>query len=143
MSLENEESRPEKAYKGTSAAFDLRANITTATTLPPKSRSIIASGVHLNIPQGYVGLVCPRSGLAAKHGVTVLNAPGVIDPGYIADIGVILMNFGDYEYTISPSEKIAQLLILPAPPVYLAIEGWAPQPTVRGENGFGSSGTIE
>ncbi len=138
----NDAYTPTKAYEGTSAAYDLRAEIPEPITLYALDRVVISTGVRLHLPEGTVGLVCPRSGLAIKHGVTVLNAPGIIDPGYVDTIGVILINFNDTPYTISPQEKIGQLLIIQNPDIKLATNLNFETNTVRGLNGYGSSGKI-
>lgn len=99
---------PVKAHP-TDAGYDLAA--TTDKTLAPGQRALIPTGLHINLPAGTVGYVCPRSGLAAKHGITVTNAPGVIDPGYTGEILVNLINLGAYPYTIHSGDRIAQLII--------------------------------
>lgn len=138
----NEAYMPTKAYEGTSAAYDLRAEIPEPITLYALDRAIISTGVRLHLPEGTVGLVCPRSGLAIKHGVTVLNAPGVIDPGYVDTVGVILVNLSDTPYTINPQEKIGQLLVLNNADTKLATNLNFETNTVRGLNGYGSSGKV-
>ena len=138
----NEAYTPTKAYEGTSAAYDLRAEIPEPITLYALDRAVISTGVRLHLPEGTVGLVCPRSGLAIKHGVTVLNAPGVIDPGYVDTVGVILINLSDTPYTVNPQEKIGQLLVLNNADTKLATNLNFETNTVRGLNGYGSSGKI-
>ena len=138
----NKDYLPEKAYDGTSAAYDLRADIPEPVTLHPLDRVVISAGVRIHLPEGMVGLVCPRSGLALKHGVTVLNAPGIIDPGYVDTLGVILINFSSTPYTISPQEKIGQLLIIQNSDTKLSTDLNFETNTVRGLNGYGSSGRI-
>lgn len=138
----NEAYIPTKAYEGTSAAYDLRAEIPEPITLYALDRAVISTGVRLHLPEGTVGLVCPRSGLAIKHGVTVLNAPGVIDPGYVDTVGVILVNLSDTPYTINPQEKIGQLLVLNNADTKLATNLNFETNTVRGLNGYGSSGKV-
>jgi dUTP pyrophosphatase len=133
---------PVKAYDGSSAAYDLRAEIPEPFTLHPLDRAVISTGVRIHLPTGVVGLVCHRSGLALKHGITVLNAPGIIDPGYVDTIGVILINFNDTPYTISPQEKIGQLLIIQNSDIKLSTDLNFETNTVRGLNGYGSSGKI-
>ena len=138
----NDAYTPTKAYEGTSAAYDLRAEIPEPITLYSLDRVVISTGVRLHLPEGTVGLVCPRSGLAIKHGVTVLNAPGIIDPGYVDTIGVILINLSDTPYTVNPQEKIGQLLVLNNADTKLATNLNFETNTVRGLNGYGSSGKI-
>lgn len=102
-------------------------------------RKLIPTGISVAIPEGYVGLVCPRSGLALNNGVGIVNSPGVIDPDYRGEVGVILINHGGWTFEINRGSKIAQLLIVPNPKVV-----WRPvnalDDTERGAGGFGSSG---
>nr|DAX92406.1 MAG TPA: dUTPase [Caudoviricetes sp.] len=127
---------PVKAHP-TDAGYDLVA--TEAKILPPGCRSLIPTGLRINLPAGTVGYVCPRSGLAAKHGITVLNAPGVIDPGYTGEIFVNLINLDEYSYVILEGDKIAQLIIHNTVDV-----DWQQvfefEETQRGTNGHGSTG---
>lgn len=122
------------------AGLDLRAN--TPHTIPSGEWKLIPTGTQIAIPEGMVGLVCPRSGLAAKHGVTVLNAPGIVDAGYRGDIGVILINHGHNDFRIQEGDRIAQLVIQRfehlIPQQTSALES-----TKRGEAGFGSAGKLE
>jgi dUTP pyrophosphatase len=122
-----------------SAAFDLHADIPEELHVLPGRVALIPTGLRLAIPDGYVGLVCPRSGLALKHGITVLNAPGVIDSDYRDVVGVILINLGAGSFTIQRGDRIAQLMIAP---VVRAEFDLVPQldETVRGTGGFGSTG---
>lgn len=94
-----------------SAGMDIRANIKEAIVLKPLERKLIPSGIRLGIPDGYEVQVRPRSGLALKHGITVLNTPGTIDQDYILEVGVILINLSNEDYTIQPQERIAQLVL--------------------------------
>lgn len=122
-----------------SAGLDLRANIETATTLAPLERRIIGTGLYIALPIGYEAQVRPRSGLAAKHGITVLNAPGTVDADYRGEIGVILINLSNKDYIIEPGDRIAQLVMA----TYEQIS-WQKQvsldETSRGVSGFGSTG---
>ncbi|MCF1694294.1 dUTP diphosphatase [Corynebacterium argentoratense] len=127
---------PMKAHP-TDAGYDLVA--TAAKTLAPGQHALIPTGLHINLPAGTVGYVCPRSGLAANCGITVLNAPGVIDPGYTGEVLVNLVNFGPDSYTIHPGDRIAQLII------HQTVEvDWQHvaefDETQRGNNGHGSTG---
>lgn len=140
--LDREELAPYKAYDGTSAAYDLKANIEHCVALQPMDRKLIKTGVKLHIPTGLVALVCPRSGMALKNGITIMNAPGIIDPGYVDDIGVILVNLSNQTYVVEPNDKIAQLLILHTADTQLATHLNFDTNTVRGLNGYGSSGKI-
>lgn len=101
--------------------------------------ALVKTGLVVELPQGHEGEVRPRSGLALKHGVTVLNSPGTIDEGYRGEIGVILINHGDKPYTINVGDKIAQLVIAPVPKVKV-LEVKELSDSVRGQGGFGSSG---
>lgn len=108
--------------------------------LAPGERAIVPTGVRVALPLGTVGFVVPRSGLAAKHGITVVNAPGTIDAGYRGELKVILANTDASEpYTIEPGDRIAQLIVLPIPPVEFVPVGELPD-GVRGDAGFGSTG---
>ena len=99
----------------------------------------ICTGVHVAIPPGYVGMICPRSGLAHKHGLTVLNAPGIIDAGYTGEIKVNLHNAGDEVYWAETGTRIAQLVITPIPDAHL-VQVDTLDTTERGDNGHGSTG---
>ena len=94
-----------------SAGLDLKAVLAEAVTLAPLERKIIGTGLKIALPEGYEAQVRPRSGLAAKHGITVLNAPGTIDADYRGEIGVILVNLSNEPFTVEPGERIAQLVI--------------------------------
>jgi dUTP pyrophosphatase len=119
------------------AGADLRS--TTALTVPASSRVMVPTGVSIALPQGYVGLVHPRSGLAAKHGITVLNTPGTIDAGYRGEIMVILFNSSDTDFEVAVGDRIAQLLIQAVELAKFIPVDKLPE-TERGETGFGSSG---
>lgn len=127
---------PVKAHP-TDAGYDLVA--TENKTLAPGQRALIPTGLRINLPAGTVGYVCPRSGLAAKRGITVLNAPGVIDPGYAGVVLVNLINLGAYTYKIHSGERIAQLIIHNTVDV-----DWQQvtefEDTQRGAHGHGSTG---
>ncbi|MCK7589562.1 dUTP diphosphatase [Subsaxibacter sp. CAU 1640] len=123
-----------------SAGMDLRANLSEARVLKPLERSIVGTGLFLELPVGYEAQVRPRSGLAAKKGITVLNAPGTIDADYRGEIGVILVNLSNEEFTISNGERIAQLVIAKHERAeWIKVEELTE--TSRGEGGFGSTGT--
>jgi len=123
-----------------SAGMDLRANISAAVTLQPLGRAIVPTGLFLELPLGLEAQVRPRSGLAAKKGITVLNAPGTIDADYRGEIGVILVNVSDVPFTIENGERIAQLVI--ARHERAEWEEVAElSETRRGTGGFGSTGT--
>lgn len=120
-----------------SAGCDLAAS--EDAIVPARGRSLVATGLFLQIPPGYMAMVCPRSGLAIKHGVTVLNAPGIIDSDYRGEVKVILVNHSDQEYSVKIGDRIAQLIFAPALQAkLLSVDAMAE--TDRGEGGFGSTG---
>jgi len=123
-----------------SAGMDLRANISEAITLQPLERTIIKTGLFIALPVGYEAQVRPRSGLAAKKGITVLNAPGTIDADYRGEIGVILVNLSNDPFVVEDGERIAQLVIA-AHARAEWIETEELSSTERGAGGFGSTGT--
>lgn len=127
-------------YETTGAAgMDLRANIDAPITLMPLERALIKTGIFMELPQGYEAQVRPRSGLAYKHGLSVLNAPGTIDSDYRGEVGVILVNLSNQAFIIEDGERVAQLVIAK----YEQIE-WVPtselEDSERGAGGFGSTG---
>ena len=122
-----------------SAGMDLRANIDSAISLKPLERAIIKTGLFIALPSGYEAQVRPRSGLAAKNGITVLNAPGTIDADYRGEIGVILVNLSNETFTINDGERIAQLVIA-AYQQAIWEEVKILEETKRGKGGFGSTG---
>ncbi len=122
-----------------SAGMDLRANLSDSRVLKPLERSIVGTGLFIEMPMGYEAQVRPRSGLAAKMGITVLNAPGTIDADYRGEIGVILVNLSNEEFTINNGERIAQLVIAKHERAeWIKVEELTD--TIRGEGGFGSTG---
>ena len=123
-----------------SAGMDLRANISESRTLKPLERSIVGTGLFIELPIGYEAQVRPRSGLAAKKGITVLNAPGTIDADYRGEIGVILANLSNEDFVINNGERIAQLVIAKHERAEWQ-ETSELSETSRGEGGFGSTGT--
>ncbi len=129
---------PRRASEG-SAGVDLQALICAPLTLEPQQLYRIPTGIAMELPQGYVGLVYARSGLGVKHGIALANGVGVIDSDYRGEIQVGLCNLSDTPYTISPMDRIAQLVIAPVPAVSYV---WADalSDTERGAGGFGSSG---
>jgi len=122
-----------------SAGVDLRANSVNPITLGPLERTIIGTGLKMALPEGFEAQVRPRSGLAAKHGLSVLNAPGTIDADYRGEIGVILVNLSKEPFTIQPGERIAQLVIAKYEQVRWKLEETL-DTTERGAGGFGSTG---
>lgn len=129
--------KPEKQRKE-DAAFDLRAE--KGGYILPGRHALVRTGTQVVIPQGAVGMVCSRSGLANKFGVFVLNAPGIIDPDYIGDIGVILMNTGTERFFYDAGDRIAQLLVVDVVQAKFTKSQKELTSDVRGDNGFGSSG---
>jgi dUTP pyrophosphatase len=127
---------PEYARDG-DAGLDLLAR--TTVTLGPGEWGLVPTGIAIELPPGWAGLVLPRSGLAAKHGITCLNAPGLIDSGYRDELKVVLINHAPSAYMVARGDRIAQLLVQPVPRVV-----WAPVdalgPSARGTGGFGHSG---
>ena len=121
------------------AGADVEAFINQEIILQPGQRAKIPTGLILEIPPGWEAQVRPRSGLALKHGVTVLNAPGTIDSDYRGELEIILVNCGEEPYTVHNGDRIAQLIFAPAPQMCLA-ETDMPEETVRGTGGFGSTG---
>ena len=128
---------PRQAYAG-DAGLDLAA--CERLTLQPGERAVVPTGVAVAIPDGYAGFVQPRSGLAARHGLSVVNSPGLIDPGYRGELRVVLLNTDRSEpFTIEPGMRVAQLVILPVPAVELVEVEELPKSAERGARGFGSS----
>lgn len=126
------------AHEG-DAGFDLRAS--HGAVIEPLERATIRCGFSIEIPEGHGGLVIPRSGLAAKHGITVLNAPGLVDSGYRGEVMVVLHNTDPkHSFTIEPGDRIAQMSIVAMPQASL-VESESLGDSERGEGGFGSSGT--
>lgn len=122
-----------------SAGMDLRANLKNPMTLKPLERVIIKTGLFIELPIGYEAQVRPRSGLAAKKGITVLNAPGTIDADYRGEIGVILVNLSNEDFIIENGERVAQLVIAKHERAeWIEVETLTQ--TSRGEGGFGSTG---
>jgi dUTP diphosphatase len=127
---------PRHAYAG-DAGLDLSA--CERVVLEPGERALVHTGVAVAIPPGYAGYVQPRSGLAIEHGITIVNTPGLVDSGYRGELRIILLNTDrEHAFTIEPGMRIAQLVILPVPPVELQVVDELPD-SERGERGFGSS----
>ena len=122
-----------------SAGMDLRANLSEPVTLNPLERAIIKTGLFIELPIGYEAQVRPRSGLAAKKGITVLNSPGTVDADYRGEIGVILVNLSNAPFVVENGERIAQLIIAKHERAeWIAVDELSE--TSRGEGGFGSTG---
>ncbi|WP_339626284.1 dUTP diphosphatase [uncultured Maribacter sp.] len=124
---------------GASAGMDLRANLSESVILQPLGRTIIPTGLFMELPIGIEAQVRPRSGLAAKKGITVLNAPGTIDADYRGEVGVILVNLSNEPFTIENGERIAQMVIAKHERAEWSLVDSLSE-TARGEGGFGSTG---
>lgn len=136
----NEGLQPLPAYATSqSAGMDLRANIGDAVTLRPLERKLIPTGLRMALPQGYEAQVRPRSGLALKHGITVLNSPGTIDADYRGEIMVLLVNLSDKDFVINPGERIAQMVVARHETASWEIADTLDS-TERGEGGYGHTG---
>ena len=137
VQLLHPQARPPERTRPGDAGFDLRA--VEPFTLEPGQRALVPTGVAIALPPGHAGLVTPRSGLAIKHGISVVNGPGLVDPNYRGELKVVLVNLGDETFHGEPQDRIAQLLIVAfaAPPVAIVDEL---DDTERGTSGFGSSG---
>ena len=122
------------------AGIDLTAGINSKILIKKNEYKLIPSGIKIEIPIGFEGQVRPRSGLALKHGLTVLNAPGTIDADYRGEIKVLIINFGLSNYTISPGMRIAQLIFAPVYKADLKFVKRLKSVSERGEKGFGSTG---
>ena len=122
-----------------SAGMDLRANINEAISLLPQERVLVKTGLHLEIPQGYEAQVRPRSGLALKNGITVLNSPGTIDADYRGEVGVVLINHSSEIFYINNGDRIAQLVFAKHEQATL-IQVTVLDESERSEGGFGSTG---
>jgi dUTP pyrophosphatase len=128
---------PARAQEG-DAGLDLSS--CEAASIGPGERVAVGTGIAVEIPEGHAGLVVPRSGLALRHGLSVVNAPGVIDAGYRGEVRVILLNTDlEHSFTVEPGMRIAQLLVVPALAVDV-VEAGELTATERGESGFGSTG---
>lgn len=122
-----------------SAGMDLRAYVETPIVLKPMHRALVPTGIYIALPDGYEAQVRPRSGLALKHGVTVLNTPGTIDADYRGEVGVILMNLGQEDFVINDGERIAQMIVAKFEHADLLPVEFLDD-TERGTGGFGHSG---
>jgi len=122
-----------------SAGLDLRADMEHSLVLKPLERAMVPTGLYIELPEGYEAQVRPRSGLAAKHGISIVNTPGTIDPDYRGEIKVILVNLSDVSFTLEPGERIAQMVIARFEHItWNEVETLSV--TERGEGGFGHTG---
>ncbi len=140
VKIVNKSSYPSPSYATEmSAGMDLKADISEPVVLGPLGRAIVPTGISIALPEGYEAQVRPRSGLAAKHGITVLNTPGTVDADYRGEIKVILVNISDTPFTVNPGERIAQMVVARHEHIEWeeveVLDG-----TARGEGGFGSTG---
>lgn len=140
ISIINQSNNPLPAYETAHAAgMDIRAYVPEPMVLKPGQRVLVPTGLYMELPVGYEAQIRPRSGLALKHGITVLNAPGTIDADYRGEIKVLLVNTGDADFSINNGERIAQMIVAQ----HATIE-WKPtealSETQRGKGGYGSTG---
>ena len=129
---------PEYQTRG-AAGMDLRAAVAEAVTIPPGERRFVTTGLAIAIPDGYEGQVRPRSGLALRHGIGIVNSPGTIDSDYRGEIGIVLVNHGDEPFVVEPLARIAQLVIAPVMRAELEVVE-SLDATARGAGGYGSTG---
>ncbi len=136
----NKGNQPLPAYATPqSAGMDLRANLDTPVTLHPMQRMLIGTGLHIALPEGFEAQIRPRSGLALKHGLTVLNSPGTVDADYRGEIKVLLINLSDTDFVINSGERIAQMIIARhEQAVFETVDEL--DETERGEGGYGHTG---
>lgn len=140
IKIVNKSNNPLPRYESVQAAgMDIRTSITEPVVLQPLERRLFPTGLYIELPQGYEAQIRPRSGLALKHGITVLNTPGTIDADYRGEVGVILVNLSNEPFEIGPGERIAQMVIArhEQPKV---VEVTELSETERGAGGFGHSG---
>ena len=122
-----------------SAGLDLRADLEEPVTLKPLERSLVPTGLYIELPEGFEAQIRPRSGLAAKHGISLVNTPGTIDPDYRGEIKVIVVNLSDVPFTLQPGERIAQMVIARFEHIsWNEVEMLSE--SARGEGGFGHTG---
>jgi dUTP pyrophosphatase len=121
------------------AGMDLRARLGEAVVIPPFKTALIPTGLVVELPEHYEAQVRPRSGLAFRHGITILNAPGTIDSDYRGEVGVLLINLGGEPYTVRDGDRIAQMVIAPVSRAVIVETGLVSE-TRRGAGGFGSTG---
>lgn len=121
------------------AGMDLRAAVSEPVTLEPGARALIPTGLHIALPEGYEAQVRPRSGLAVRHGISMVNTPGTIDADYRGEIRVIVINHGDESFTVSRGERIAQMVVAPVIQAEWQVVEELPEST-RGDGGFGHTG---
>jgi dUTP pyrophosphatase len=125
---------------GLAAGLDLKANLEEELVLKPLERVLVPTGIFIELPDGYEAQIRPRSGLASKHGITVANAPGTIDPDYRGEIKVALVNLSNQEFVLNPGERVAQMVVAKFERItWLEVNELSA--TERGDGGFGHTGT--
>lgn len=139
--LDGDDLLPKYAHGVEDAGCDLKANTPNPITIEPWKSAWVGTGVHLAMPEGMFALQAPRSGLSCNHGITLANAPGIIDPGYRGEIRCKLVNLSDEAYTVYPLERIAQLVFLPFVNAVFTPCDSLPESS-RGEDGYGSTGAM-
>ena len=138
----NQSKHPLPSYQTEhSAGMDLRANLETSLTLQPLQRVLVPTGLFMELPEGYEAQIRPRSGLAFKHGLTVLNSPGTIDADYRGEIKVLLINLSDTPFIVENGERIAQMIVAPYQQVRWQLAEELTD-TTRGAGGYGSTGKL-
>jgi dUTP pyrophosphatase len=139
LQLDSEECLPTYASEGAAGA-DIKAYIDKPITIMPGKRELVPTGIRMEIPEGYEVQMRPRSGLALKHGITLLNTPGTIDADYRGEVKIILINLGDAPFTVEPGMRIAQMIVAPAKQATFQLQAVLSE-TSRGRGGFGHTGT--
>lgn len=134
--------RPDAVLPGRAHEWDAGLDLAAAeeVVVPARARAVVPTGLAVAIPRGWAGLVVPRSGLARRYGITLTNAPGLIDAGYRGEVQVLVVNHGDAEHVIQPGERIAQLVLVPVWTGAVREVDELPGSDGRGDGGFGSSG---
>lgn len=141
IKLDGDDLLPKYAHDVEDAGCDLKANIPNPITIEPWKSVWVGTGVHLAMPEGMFALQAPRSGLSCNHGITLANAPGIIDPGYRGEVKCKLVNLSDEPYTVYPLERIAQLVFIPfVNAVFTEVDSLPA--SSRGEDGYGSTGAM-
>jgi dUTP pyrophosphatase len=140
VNIINQSKHPLPSYQtGLSAGMDMRANLETAVILKPLQRALIPTGIFIELPASYEAQIRPRSGLAFKHGISIVNSPGTIDADYRGEIKVLLVNLSDQDFTIADGERIAQMVVARHETVEWQ-EAAELSDTERGAGGYGSTG---
>lgn len=141
IQIVNKSNNPLPEYKTPeSSGADMRAFLDSPVTLEPLDRKLIPTGLYFNLPKGSEGQIRPRSGLAYKHGITVLNSPGTIDSDYTGEVKVLLVNLSNEAYTVQPGERIAQFVFALHEKMEMVRVESLDKETERGQGGYGSTG---